>query len=265
MKHIATLLICFCWVSRVEYSQAGLDEAGKFNEVIAIYEFENALDSGPRELHGELLGDASIVKRKRGKVIRIKESDAFQATSDTYLSLTPDFSIVAWVRIKEPKCCFTIGMRGTDEDDNTVGQARISILKDGTLAGWFEQAENGRNLAQNVHLFSENNVSDFRWHHIAFTRYGDIYTLFVDGEVAKRKYVDDYVSFFGDQTHIFIFGSVQDTAFIDDLLFLEIGLSVYEIKAIMKNGLDAFMQAMLVDSKDKVATTWGALKRGSHK
>lgn len=263
MKYFVATFIFACLAS---VAIAGLDQAGKYNEVIAIYKFEDTFDSGPREIHGELLGNATIVELKRGKVLRIGNGDEFQASSDHFLFLIPDFSIVAWIGLKKHECCFTLGMRAYEEDEDTqitTGQARLDVFSDGNIGGWFQEAEQGRTLESNVQLISHDvDVADFKWHHVAFTRYGDIYTLFVDGEIVERKYVDDYVSFSGDKTHIFVFGhELQGSAFIDDLVFLEIGLSVYEVSAIKNTGLDAFLEAMPVDPAEKVATTWATLKR----
>ena len=163
MKYLTTVLILAC---SVNIAIAGLDEARKYDEVIAIYRFENALDSEPREFHGRLLGDAANI-----------------------------------------------------------------------------------------------DVADNRWHHIAFTRYGDIYTLFLDGEVVERRYVDTYVGFFSDKTHVYVFSNkLNRNALVDDLGFFEIGFSVYEIRAIIDEGLDAFLQAMPVDPAEKIATTWASVK-----
>ena len=260
MRYCVATLIFTCLTS---IATAGLDQAGKYNEVIAIYKFENVLDSGPRGINGALLENAALDEFQRGKVLRMRKGDGFQASSDQPLALTPDFSVVAWIRLKTPECCFALEMVGKDENNHNVGRARISVMEDGNLAGWFEKAEQERQLPIHVNLWSEDiNVADFLWHHVAFTRSGDIYTLFVDGEVAKRKYVNDYVSFFGPKTFINIFGGgLQGPAYIDDLVFLEIGLSVYEVRAIKNTGLTAFLQAMPVNPADKVATTWAALKK----
>ena len=263
MRYFRVIFLVACLAS---VATAGLDEAGKYNEVIAIYKFEDALDSGPRELHGEFLGKATIVELKRGKVLRIRNGDEFQASSDQSLALIPDFSIVAWIGLKKHECCFALGMRGYEEIDGnqqiTAGHARIDVFPDGNIGGWFHESESGRSLAKDMRLISDDiDVADFKWHHVAFTRYGDIYTLFVDGDVVERKYINEYVSFFGDKTHIFVFGhDLNGSAFVDDLVFLEIGLSLYEVRAIKENGLDAFLKAMPVEPTGKLATTWGTLK-----
>ena len=262
-KTLRYFVATFIFACLAGIATAGLDQAGKYNEVIAIYKFENVLDSGPREINGALFKNAALDEFERGKVLRIRKGDTFEASSDQSLALIPDFSVVAWIRLKPPECCFGIGMRATNENGSVVGRARISVLKNGNISGWFEKAEQERNLPIHVNLWSKDiDVADFKWHHVAFTRYGDIYTLFVDGQVVARKYVDDYVAFFGDRTHILVFGTgLEGPAYVDDLVFLEIGLSVYEVRALKNTGLDAFLQAMPVDPADKVATTWAAVKR----
>lgn len=256
----------FMFACLASVATAGLDQAGKYNEVIAIYKFEDTSDSGPRELHGRFFGDASIVRSGRGKVLKLANDADFDATSDMFLALTPDFTVAAWIGLKS--CCLTIAMRGYNEDETAefgerdIGYAGMNVNHDGNVSGWFDEIAGERTLGKSISLQSTNvDVTDFKWHHIAFSRFGDIYTLFVDGEVVDRRYVDEYVSFFGDRTHLYIFTyDLKGNAFVDDAIFLEIGLSVYEIKAIMNSGLDAFLEAMPVDPADKVATTWAAVK-----
>lgn len=224
------------------------------------------MDSGPRETHGALFEESSIAKIKRGKVLQIVNDGKFEAKSDVRVALIPDFSIVAWIGLKTPESCFHIVMRAYDEDETagerTVGYAGITVHNTGTVRGWFEETAGERTLANNVYLYSTGvDVTDFKWHYVAFSRFGDIYTLFVDGEVVDRRYIDEHVGFIGDKAHIYLFGhNLQGSVFVDDLMFLEIGLSVYEVRAIKNTGLDAFLQAMPVDPADKVATTWAAVK-----
>ena len=263
MRIFITSIIFICLAS---VATAGLDQAGKYNEVIAIYKFEDTSDSGPRELHGRFFGDASIVRNGRGRVLKLANDADFNATSADFLSLNPDFTVAAWIGLKS--CCLTIAMMGYDDDDTaefgqrTVGYAGMNVLDDGNITGWFDEVAGERTLGKSVSLQSTDvDVTNFRWRHIAFSRFGDIYTLFVDGKVVDRRYIDEYVSFWAENTHIYIITyDLKGNAYVDDAIFLEIGLSVYEIKAIMNSGLDAFLEAMPVDPADKVATTWAAVK-----
>ena len=244
---------------------AGLDQAWRYNEVIAIYRFEDKLDGGPREIHGGLYGDADIVKTNRGNVLKLTNDGWFSASKDLYLAITSDFSMVAWIGVK-PQSGIFISLRGYDAvgySEITVGSAGIAAHRD-HLQGHFEAAANEITPANTAYLRSTDvDVADFKWHHVAFSRLGYTYTLFMDGKIVDRRYVDP-ISFISAKTSISV--SVRDdlsseeSVFVDDLMFLQIGLSVYEIRGIMSSGLDAFFEAMPVDPADKVATTWGALK-----
>ncbi len=243
---------------------AGLDQSGKYNEVIAIYKFEDTLDSGPREIHGGLYGDADIVKTNRGNVLKLTNDGWFSASKDLYLAITSDFSMVAWIGVK-PQSGIFISLDGYDAvgySEIPVGSAGIAAGRD-HLQGHLEAAANEITPANTAYLRSTDvDVADFKWHHVAFSRFRDTYTLFMDGKIVDRRYVDP-ISFISAKTRITVSvfdDSSQESVFVDDLMFLEIGLSVYEIRGILSSGLDAFFEAMPVDPADKVATIWGALK-----
>lgn len=55
-------IVTFIFPCITGIATAGLDQAGKYNEVIAIYKFDDVLDSGPRETHGALFEESSIAK-----------------------------------------------------------------------------------------------------------------------------------------------------------------------------------------------------------
>ena len=45
---------------------------------------------------------------------------------------------------------------------------------------------------------------------------------------------------------------------VDEVGFFEIGFSVDEVKGLYDDGLTDFLEAMPVDPREKVATTWGS-------
>ena len=77
--------------------------------------------------------------------------------------------------------------------------------------------------------------------------------------------MDDYLGFVSDSTLIAIRGESDEdltgTVLVDEVGFFETGFSVYEVKGLYDDGLTDFLEAMPVDPRAKVATTWGALKR----
>lgn len=249
-------------------SDAGLELDNRYGNIVAIYQFADASDSGPRQFNGHFHEDATIVRaRKKNKTLRMRDKGSFfSCCNDRHLALLGEFSIVSWVKLKEQEDSLNIGMHGIEDDGVSTGYANLYIKPDGNLLGWFSEEAHDRSLGNRVELQSTGqNVSDNKWHHIAFTGYGGIYTLFVDGEVVARRYVDTYVSFLSDITNIYITntwhqGRFKGNVFIDEVGFFELGFSVYEIRAIYRTGLHRFIKAMAVDPTGKVPITWGKIK-----
>ena len=250
---------------------AGLELDNAYGNIVAIYQFSDAADSGPRDFGGTFHEDARIVKgRGTDQVLRLRRKGQFlSCCNDHYLALLGEFSIVAWVKLKRQKDDgLNISMHGRDETGALVGYATLLVGPGNNLGGVFGELGNDRELGRTVAVGGKSQrwkIFDNKWHHIAFTGYGGIYTLFVDGEVLSRRYINSHVSVFADKTDIVFTntkakGAFEGTVFIDDAAFFELGFSVYEIQAIYKNGIDAFLTAMPVEATGKVTTTWGKIK-----
>lgn len=243
---------------------AGLDNAGRFDDVIAIYRFEDANDSGPREFDGSLRENASIVDNgKIDKCLRLRRDDWFALLDDQHLGVLGEFSIVAWIKLPKQWDDFRIAMVGTNDDNTLEGSILLRVKDSGNIEGIAVNFET--ETLQDI-LTEDENVSDNQWHHIAFTKFAGTTFLFIDGEVAKKQRQTRYLGFVGDGTFISIAPGDADTSltgsvFLDEVGFFEIGFSVYEIKGIYDNGLSDFLEAMPVDPQEKVSTTWGELKR----
>ena len=258
-----SFILIFALVSSVSY--AGLDIDDRWGNIIAIYKFSDDNDDGPRGFDGQLQEGTEIVNGGRVKSLRLTGKGSFGSfLNDHHISLS-NFSIVAWVKLAPQKDTLNIGMHGLTDDGDSVGSATLGIQPDGNLWGNFHEAASERSVEKNVVLQTEGkNVSDDKWHHIAFTRYERIYNIFIDGELATRRHLNDYLSVWGDKTSIYVTnanaqGSFSSRILVDELGFFESGFSVYEVRAI-RSGIDAFIEAMPVEAKGKLATTWGDIK-----
>lgn len=234
-----------------------------FDLVVAVYHFENTEDSGPRGFDGTLLGAAAIVDNgKIGKCLQLRNEDWFVTLEEHPLGIIADaFSIVAWVKLPRQSDDFHIVLVGTNDDDAMDGAIYLSIQSSGDIKGSHLDSEEDKfeSLAS-----ADRNVSDNRWHHIAYTKNADTYMLFIDGEVVKTKHSDEDVGFVSDGTFIFISGefdvNLTGTVFVDEVGFFETGFGVFEIEEIYEEGLTDFLKALPVDPRAKVATTWGEIK-----
>ncbi len=111
------------------------------------------------------------------------------------------------------------------------------------------------------------NVANSKWHHIAYSRYNDVYSIFIDGEVVETHFAPLYAThreFTGDVAIIWMGTSEADikgNIVVDDVGFFEVGFSPYEIKALYEVGLSKFLEVVPVDSKGKTTITWGEIKK----
>ena len=260
LRYLATIFVLtFC----AGIATAGLDQDGRFDRVVAVYHFEDVTDSGPREFDGLLIEEASIVDDgKVDKCLQLQEDGYFGTIDDQHLGIiSREFSIVAWVKLPQQTHSFSITAAGTNDDDTNAGAIRLSIEPSGDIKGTHIDFEDEKLVS----IESEDkNVADSSWHHIAYSKYADTYTLFIDGEVVKKEHSTDYLGFVSNSTLIIIAGKTDEnltgTVFVDEVGFFETGFSVYEVKGLYDDGLTDFLEAMPVDPREKVTTTWGVLK-----
>lgn len=267
LKGHPMFLPCFVFILAALISSniaiAGLDDAGRFDDVIAIYYFEDATDSGPREFNGTLLENASIINNgKTDKCLRLGSQDSFGMLNTLFLGLVDrEFSITVWIKLRRQSEKFNLSLAGHNDDDTFDGGIRLSVLSSGNIQGDQFDFEDEKVVSI---VSEDNNIADNEWHHIAFTKYANTYRLFIDAEVVKEHESSNYLGFVSDNTFISL--SIENDVditgniFIDELGFFEMGFSIYEIEGLYDDGLSSFLEAMPVNPKQKVATTWGTLK-----
>ena len=263
VKHFLILTLLF---GVVNLAYGGLDPQDKFGHIVALYHFEDTSDSGARQLDGYLSRDAKIVKsQERGNVLRLRNRGSFHVHSDFDFPLPSEFSVVFWVKLKKQNDEINIGMHGSNADGRTAGYASITIKPDGNFYGWhYASAENQLLLET-----EDENISDNKWHHIAFTRYGDttkgIYTIYIDGKAVGQSVSRRCLCFIADKTNVYITntdaeGILIGDVFVDEVGFFSVGFSVHEVRAIYSTKLNWFIKTMPVDPRAKIATTWGTIK-----
>ena len=272
MRYMIFILRCLVVVLATLISTgiaiAGLDVAGRYDNVVAVYHFEDVTDSGPRDFDGSLGGNATIVNNgKIDKCLRLRGEDSF-STIDTlgFGIVDGEFSIVAWVKLPAQTDDLIFMVVGYDDDDTNIGALAFFVESDGNISGGQYDFEDSKSYSINT---SDQNVTNNQWHHIAFTKYSSTYSLFIDGEQIKKERRTGYYGFFGQNTLVSVgaFDGDDDddeiltgTVFVDELGFFETGFSVYEIKALYDGNLSDFLTAMPVDPQEKAATTWGEIK-----
>ena len=266
---IVSMLIVVCGTV-----YAGLDQHGRFDEVIAVYKFENTTDSGPINYHGELNDNASIVNNgKIGKCLKIESDGEFSAGDlDKSLSIvSSEFSVVAWVKTTSTTGAIWITATGIQEGDSNYGSISMTIFPGGghwgNIFGSISDDEDN-----DSYYTSENidvSINDGKWHHFGFSLAEDFYRIFIDGEIVLEERENEYIGFLGFEGSIIGVWATSGTddrklnkpAFVDEVGFFETGFSVFEVQGLYQHGLTDFLEAMPVDSREKITITWGDLKK----
>ena len=261
LRYLTTVLVMmFCAGIATE----GLDGDGRFDSVIAVYHFEDVTDSGPRGFDGDLVTEASIVDDgKIDKCLQIRGDGAFGTVENQHFSLMDrEFSIVAWVKLQQQTYIFNILAAGANDDNTYAGGIQLSIEPSGNIKGQHYDFADEKSVSIET---EDSNIADDSWHHIAYCKHADSYSLYIDGEVLKKERSADYLGFAGDGTFIRISGpskvDLTGSVLVDEVGFFETGFSVDEVKGLYDDGLTDFLEAMPVDPREKVARAWGVIKR----
>lgn len=251
-------------LSLISTTNADLDTNGTPDPVIAVYHFESVKqnelvkyteDNGPRNFHGALLDGATLSNRgKSGKCLQLENKATLGAA--TLLSPTlaaSEFTITAWVKLppQGEETVVNLAMLGHNRVDKTLlSMIVLGITPSGNLKAGHENLPEGISVS----LESENqNVTDNKWHHIAFAKYANTYTLFIDGEIVVKRRSAEHPKFLGELTTILIGvinkPSIIGSVLVDEVGFFETGFSIYEIKGLYNDGLSEFLEAMDVEGK----------------
>ena len=267
-----TVLTILLTLSLANVVNAGLDTDTTANHVIAVYHFESTKntdggllyteDSGPQNLPGFLFDGASLARGgKSGKCLSLVGDDTFAAGTGNFPHLASvGFSIVAWVKRPQQNGGLVFYMIGvyTEDRENVVSEIILGVTPTGNIKGTHVTYPTDTSA---VLTTQDENISNNKWHHIAYTLFANTYTLFIDGEVVLKHEATVFPGYFGDEVLFFI-SSPDSTrkTLIDEVGFFETGFSTYEIKGLYEDGLATFLETMPVSPQDRLTTTWGEIK-----
>ena len=256
-------------LSLVSTANTDLENADTPDPIIAVYHFESVKqnehveyteDDGPRNFHGALLDGATLSNNGiSGKCLQLENKATLGAATLSSPTLAgSEFTIVAWVKLppQGDETVVNLTMLGHNRvDKRLLSMIALGITPSGNLKAGHENLPKGISVS----LESENqNVTDSRWHHIAFAKYANTYTLFIDGEVVVKQHSTKHPKFLGELTTILIGvinkPSIIGSVLVDEVGFFETGFSIYEIKGLYDDGLSKFLEEMdvsgTVDSND---------------
>ena len=271
MRHVFFQLILFLLILiTARYTTADLTEG-----LVVYFTFDNLKgkhirDESGNGLDAEVIENTQFVEGKYGKAIRItrETEDCVNIPNSHKLEIDDEITMMAWVYHENWKGhssqWFDKGIRTGDlhraygmavYDEKDIGVA--GGLKDGSGIGIVL----GAGIPQHQQMILvDNTMEDRKWHHIVGTVGDNGVKIYLDGE--SILHLNENLNFKGTNKEDLRIGCVKNNpqyAFedgsIDEVAIWNRALSEDEVKAAMRGPL------FPVSPKDKVATTWGNIKR----
>ena len=242
---------------------------GLEDDLVVYFTFDNVkgkkiLDASGNDLDAEIIANVDFVEGKYGNAMHIAaepEDDAcVNIPTDDLLKLEDRITMMAWVFNedwdKNSGMWFDKGSYVLGEEKKGYSMGLINDV------GAFKGPNIGMRLGgiQAVYGFNTTGpMVDKNWHHIAGTYDGKTSKIYLDGEILSN--VDRAFEFSGTNNIDLRIGCTKNhpqytfkNGSIDEVGVWRRALSQAEIEKAMKGFL-------AVSPKDKVATTWGDIKR----
>ncbi len=251
-------------------SEARID----INSVIGMWLFDEdrgdtVYDRTENKLDGKFFNDVKWTNGKFGKAIVLKGESQVNFGNQPALNVgLGNFSLVAWIKTSDdppdwhgtiihkaiwaaPRHGYVLCVRGKLDPGN-LGKPLLWV---------------GLGTEHGVHLFGTFKINDGKWHHLAGTvDRKSVMKLYVDGEFNAQENITQYIKENEDNVSNFYIGGEQGRSHviersIDEVAVFNTVLSDADIRSIYERGLESALGFTAVSSKEKLAFTWGRLKR----
>ena len=240
---------------------AGYATADLAEGLVVYFTFDNVkgktiVDDSGNGLDADIIANTDIVDGKYGKAIRITAvgADCVNVPASDDLKITGEITMAAWIN----QDSWATDAQWFDKNCHNGGEHTsygIGAFGDGKNFNMFLGTGNDRPRLDQPHALETK-----KWHHVVGTYDGSTMKIYVDGEVAAEQ--DQAFDFKGTNDQDLRIGCSKDrpnytfeNGSIDEAAVWRRALSEDEIQAIANEGF------LAVSPLDKVATTWGSLKR----
>lgn len=269
MKHIQVLFIVVLFTTS---ATAGLDE-----DLIVYFTFDNVkgkkiLDASGNDLDADVVANVEFIKGKYGNAIHIaaepEGNECVHVPADDLLKIEGEITVMAWVYHEDWEAAWGSWLDRGSQMVNQVKKSYGMGFFDGHFIFEGQKAFKGPQFGmilgggqKSWSFITSGSMVNKSWHHIAGTYSGRTRRIYLDGEIRSE----------GEQNFEFVGtndvdlrigcavghpGYIFKNGSIDEVGVWRRALTEVEIKEAMK---DIFA----VSPKDKVATTWGDIKRGA--
>ena len=238
------------------YATADLAEG-----LVVYFTFDNVkgktiVDDSGNGLDADIIANTEIVKGKYGDAIRITAvgADCVNVPAADELKITGEITMAAWIN----QDSWNTDAQWFDKNCHNGGEHSsygIGAFNSGKNFNMFLGTGNSRPRLDKPHALETK-----KWQHVVGTYDGAAMKIYVDGEVAAEQ--EQKIDFKGTNDQDLRIGCSKDrpnytfeNGSIDEAAVWRRALSEDEIKAIANEGF------LAVSPLDKVATTWGNIKR----
>ena len=256
IKRLFSYVVLIALILITTYATADLAEG-----LVVYFTFDNVkgktiVDDSGNGLDADIIANTEIVKGKYGDAIRITAEgpDCVNVPASDELKITGEITMAAWIN----QDSWGTDGQWFDKNCHNGGEHSsygIGAFNGGTNFNMFLGTGNGRPTLSQPHGLDEK-----KWYHVVGTYDGSTMKVYVDGEVAAEK--AEKFDFKGTNDQDLRIGCSKDRArytfedgSIDEAAVWRRALSEAEIQEIANEGF------LDVSPLDKVATTWGSLKR----
>ena len=242
---------------------AGYATADLAEGLVVYFTFDNVkgktvVDDSGNGLDADVIANTEFVDGKYGKAIHITAEgpDCVNVPASDELKITGEITMAAWIY----QDSWGTDAQWFDKNCHNGGEHSsygIGAFNNGQNFNMFLGTGNSRPTLSQPHGLDAK-----KWYHVVGTYDGSTMRVYVDGEVAAEK--DEKFDFKGTNDQDLRIGCSKDRArytfedgSIDEAAVWRRALSEAEIKEIANEGF------LAVSPLDKVATTWGSIKRKS--
>ena len=256
VKRLLSFVVLFALMLITTYATADLAEG-----LVVYFTFDNVkgktiVDDSGNGLDADIIANTEIVDGKYGKAIRITKEgpDCVNVPAADELKITGEITMAAWIN----QDAWNTNAQWFDKNCHNGGEHSsygIGAFGDGKSFNMFLGTGNSRPTLNKPHAMDAK-----KWLHVVGTYDGSTMKVYVDGEVAAEQ--DQKFEFKGTNDQDLRIGCSKDrpqytfeNGSIDEAAVWRRALSEAEIQEIANEGF------LAVSPLDKVATTWGSLKR----
>ena len=256
VKRLLSYVVLFALMLITTYATADLAEG-----LVVYFTFDNVkgktiVDDSGNGLDADIIANTEIVDGKYGKAIRITAvgADCVNVPAADELKISGEITMAAWIN----QDSWATDGQWFDKNCHNGGEHSsygIGAFQSGKNFNMFLGTGNSRPTLNSPHALDTK-----KWLHVVGTYDGSTMKIYVDGEVAAEK--DEKFDFKGTNDQDLRIGCSKDrpnytfeNGSIDEAAVWRRALSEAEIQEIANEGF------LAVSPLDKVATTWGSLKR----